>query len=128
MSVIRLSGLAILGLFLVVLTGCSTIVSGTHQTVSVDTVPVEGADCTLTNNKGVWKVKTPGTVIVHRSYDDMVVDCLKKYHDRSHIVVKSKTKGMVFGNLLFGGLIGGAVDAGNGAAYDYPSQIVVPMS
>ncbi len=34
---------------------------------------------------------------------------------------------MAFGNILFGGIIGGAVDAGSGAAYDYPANIVVHL-
>lgn len=42
-------------------------------------------------------------------------------------VVKSKTKGRAFGNVLAGGIIGVGVDMGDGAAYDYPTEIVVPM-
>jgi len=116
-----------MGVSLTLLTGCSTFVSGTHQSVAVDTVPFEGANCTLTNDKGAWKVTTPGTVVVHRSYGDMVVDCYKKYHKKAELVVSSKTKGMLFGNAVFGGLLGGAVDAGDGAAYDYPNRIIVRM-
>jgi hypothetical protein len=35
--------------------------------------------------------------------------------------------GLAFGNILFGGLIGAAVDVGTGAAYDYPSPIIVNL-
>jgi hypothetical protein len=34
---------------------------------------------------------------------------------------------MAAGNLIFGGVIGAAVDAGTGAAFDYPSLIQVIM-
>ena len=34
---------------------------------------------------------------------------------------------MTAGNVLFGGLIGVGVDAADGAAYDYPSDIKVAM-
>jgi hypothetical protein len=34
---------------------------------------------------------------------------------------------MAFGNIIFGGVIGAAVDAGSGAAYDYPPLISVIM-
>ena len=34
---------------------------------------------------------------------------------------------MAFGNILFGGVIGAAVDVGTGAAYDYPPLITVYM-
>ncbi len=35
---------------------------------------------------------------------------------------------MVAGNLLFGGFIGGGVDAADGAAYDYPNNLTVRMN
>lgn len=34
---------------------------------------------------------------------------------------------MAFGNILFGGIIGAGVDASTGAAYDYPSEVILPM-
>jgi len=34
---------------------------------------------------------------------------------------------MAAGNLIFGGVIGAAIDAGTGAAYDYPSLIQLIM-
>ena len=42
-------------------------------------------------------------------------------------MVKSFTKGMAFGNILFGGIIGAGVDISTGAAFDYPSLISVQM-
>ena len=41
--------------------------------------------------------------------------------------VKSGTKAMAFGNILFGGIIGAAVDTSTGAAYDYPDLITIVM-
>ncbi|MFC7513877.1 hypothetical protein ACFQUU_02545 [Herbaspirillum sp. GCM10030257] len=41
--------------------------------------------------------------------------------------VKSSTKSMAFGNIIFGGIIGAAVDTSSGAAYDYPTLISVIM-
>jgi hypothetical protein len=40
---------------------------------------------------------------------------------------KSSTKGMAFGNILFGGVIGAGVDTATGAAYDYPVLITVQL-
>jgi len=110
------------------LTGCASIVNGTSQPVSVSTSPVQGATCTLKNNKGVWYInKTPGSVIVHRCYHDLTVTCSKKGYKTSTVKVKSHTKGMAFGNAVFGGGIGAGVDIADGAAYDYPTNIQVPM-
>src|SRR5689334_1937200 len=97
------------------LTGCASIVSGTSQVISVETVHtsgnVAGATCKLENDKGVYYVTTPGTVTVHRAYGDMNVKCEKAGFDAGLATVKSSTKAMMAGNILFGGVIGAGVDA-----------------
>jgi uncharacterized protein YceK len=111
--------------------GCASIVSGTNQSISVDThkkgVPVVAANCKLTNDKGVWYVATPGSVTVHRSYDDIAIRCEKDGHDPGLLTAKSSTKGMAFGNILVGGVVGAGVDMATGAAYDYPVLLSVEM-
>jgi hypothetical protein len=113
------------------LTGCASIVSGTSQVVSVETLHssgnVAGATCKLENDKGVYYVTTPGTVTVHRAYGDMSVKCEKPGFDTGLATVKSSTKAMMAGNILFGGVIGIGVDAASGAAYDYPTLFQVLM-
>lgn len=111
------------------LTGCASIVNGTNQPVSVNTGSVHGAYCSLSNNKGRWYVaNTPGSVVVNRSFADLTVNCQKPGYRNSVTKIASKTKGMVFGNAVFGGLIGAGVDVADGAAYDYPADINVPMA
>lgn len=110
------------------LTGCASIVNGTNQPVSVKTLNTQGATCTLRNDKGVWYIpQTPGTVVVHRSFKDLLVQCEKRGFANTQEAVPSKTKAMAFGNLVFGGIIGGGVDVADGAAYDYPTNILLPM-
>ena len=111
--------------------GCASIVSGSNQSLSVTAMNkaavVSAATCKLTNNKGTWYVNTPGSVTVHRSYEDLLVACDKEGLETGMLTVKSSTKGMAFGNILFGGVIGAGVDVGTGAAYDYPSLVTVQM-
>lgn len=111
--------------------GCASIVGGTAQVVSVEAVSagqaVSGANCTLKNPKGEYFVTTPGTLTVNRAYDDLVVKCTKDGFTPGMASAKSTTKSMAFGNVIFGGVIGGAVDVSTGAAYDYPSLITVQM-
>lgn len=113
------------------LSGCASIVSGTSQVVSVETLhksgPVAGAMCRLENDKGVYYVTTPGTVTIHRAYGDLNVKCQKPNFGDGIAVVKSSTKGMMAGNILFGGFIGAGVDAASGAAYDYPALFQIMM-
>lgn len=112
-------------------TGCASITTGHNQSLSVETRadgrPVAGAQCKLENDKGTWFATSPGTVVVRRSYNDLNVRCEKEGHEPGLTAAKSSTKGMAFGNILFGGVIGAAVDVGSGAAYDYPSIISVEL-
>lgn len=112
-------------------TGCASITTGQNQSLSVEThadgKTVAGASCKLENDKGTWYAISPGTAVVRRSYNDLNVRCEKSGHEPGVTAAKSSTKAMAFGNILFGGIIGAAVDAGSGAAYDYPSIIAVEL-
>lgn len=110
------------------LTGCASIVSGQIQSLTVETPGCEEATCELSNNKGRWYVsKTPGSVNVHRSYEDLTAICRPEGGEPQSLTVKSTTKGMAFGNILVGGIIGAGVDMSSGAAYDYPNLLSVPL-
>lgn len=112
--------------------GCASIVTGHNQSVSVETRGKQGeavasANCKLTNDKGTWFVTSPGSVSVRRSYTDLMVNCEKESQAPGVASVKSSTKAMAFGNIIFGGVIGAGVDIASGAAYDYPTLITVLM-
>ncbi|MDP2878877.1 MAG: hypothetical protein Q8N74_05040 [Sulfuricella sp.] len=112
--------------------GCASITGSSNQSVSVQTREqgggeVTGAACELTNNKGKWFVTTPGSVMIHRSNDDMQVLCNKVGVEPGRAAVVSETKGSMFGNIIFGGGIGAIVDHNNGAAYEYPTFIQILM-
>lgn len=116
---------------LVLLSSCASIVDGSSQSLSVNTVSpsgnVPGAMCELDSNKGTWFVATPGTVTVHRAYDALNVKCTKDSYQPAVQTAQSSTKGMAYGNILLGGVIGAGVDMSTGAAYDYPNLITVMM-
>lgn len=112
-------------------TGCASIVNGQNQSLSVKTnaadAEVVGAKCTLVSNKGTWYLTSPGSVTVQRSFQDLNVTCKKEGMADGIAAVKSGTKAMAFGNIIFGGIIGAAVDTSTGAAYDYPDLITIVM-
>lgn len=116
---------------LLLTTGCASIVAGQNQSLSLEArkkgVQVAGASCKLTNDKGAWFVTSPGSTVIHRSAEDLAVRCEKDGYDPGIASVKSLTKGMAFGNILFGGVIGAGVDMASGAAYDYPPLVTIEM-
>lgn len=108
------------------LSACASIVTGTTQSVSIETSQ-NSAQCELKNDKGKWHVSdTPASVVVQRSYDDLIVTCHKSGLSGS-ASFKSTTKAMAIGNIVFGGAIGAGVDTATGAAFDYPSVMKVEL-
>jgi hypothetical protein len=112
----------------VVVSGCASVVKGTHQTVAITTPPTTGATCTLTNGRGSWEVVSPGPVTVDRSKTDMQVRCTKAGWQDATAVIPSNFEGWTLGNLLIGGVIGVGIDASTGAMNEYPNAFQVPMT
>lgn len=111
-----------------VLSGCASLVAGTTQPVSVNTMTTTGADCNLVNAQGKWELTTPGTAVVKRSKTDVKIRCTKDGFQDAEAVAPSGFEPWTLGNLLFGGLIGIGVDFGTGAIHRYPDAVAVPMA
>ena len=114
------------------LTGCASITESKNQSMSVSTGDVTGAMCTLSNSKGSYYVNsTPGSVMVRNACDQLTVTCKKDGYVPTNPAagsIQDKSKGMAWGNILFGGIIGIAVDRNTGAECTYPQQnIIFPM-
>ncbi len=118
-------------LLLIPLAGCASMIDGVNQTVTVKTEwagrPVSGAFCTLTNDRGQWFVRTPGSVAVKGSNSPMNVECTKPGVATNMGTVQSHTRFITFADPVFGLLVGTLVDVGNGAAFRYPNEITVTM-
>ena len=112
------------------MTGCASITGSRNQPVSVTCTsegkPVNGANCSLMNDKGQWFVTTPGTVMLQKAYGDLAITC-KKDDATGAATFKSASEGAVWGNVIAGGLIGYAVDASSGAGFSYPQSMNVNL-
>jgi len=123
--------LLLISLFLSV-SGCASITGSKNQPLSVTATlegkPVVGANCELLNDKGKWFVTTPGSVVILKSYQDLTVTCKKPETKKvGATTFQSTNESSVWGNVLTGGIIGYAVDAGTGAGFSYPPTLNVPM-
>lgn len=108
------------------LAGCASVISGTSQDVYVKSNP-QGAECSLTNDKGAYFVLTPKVISIHRSVKPLEISCLKgslKGRQIISIDVDSDRKGW---SMLGGGMIGLSIDKNSGAAYAYPDEITVEL-
>jgi hypothetical protein len=110
------------------LIGCATIVEGTKQTVTVTTTPA-GAICEFKRGGMVIGIvnPTPGSIQLEKSKDNVAVTCTKEGHQGGGASLASEFQGMTFGNILFGGIIGVAVDASSGAMHEYKPSVHVTL-
>ncbi|MDB5874821.1 MAG: hypothetical protein JWQ07_4263 [Ramlibacter sp.] len=113
-------------------TGCASVAGGNVQKMYVqaqaaDGSAVTGADCALSNDKGTWRIKSPGDTSIVRSNKPMEVKCEKAPLPQGMVSVESGTRGAMFGNIILGGVVGAVIDHSSGAAYEYPEIVRVVM-
>ena len=113
----------------VLLGGCATLTSSASQTVTLTTEP-PGAACTFKREGEVIGIvnPTPGSLTVKKSHADIDVTCVKEGFLDAVGRVGSKFQAMTFGNILFGGIIGIAVDAVSGATAEYEANVEIRLT
>jgi uncharacterized protein YceK len=118
----KISCTLILGTILLV-TGCASIVSGTTQPISFNSTP---AGATVLVN-GADMGKTPVTLQLKRNQNYAVGINLDGYKPET-MDIKRGLNGWVWGNIIFGGLIGVVIDAASGSMYKLtPDQFTAAM-
>jgi uncharacterized protein YceK len=102
----------LLVVFALSLGGCATIIHGSKQEIGVSSTP-SGATISL---NGINAGMTPTVFKLDRKESQIVKVMLPGYAPYEMILTR-KVDGWVFGNILFGGLIGLAIDAATGSMY-----------
>lgn len=101
------------------ISGCCTIIHGTRQDVGISSNP-SGADVTINN---VSFGKTPVIAKLARE-DNHIIKVSQPGFQTYDATLTKSASGWVWGNILFGGLIGLAVDAISGGIYNLsPEQV-----
>jgi hypothetical protein len=109
--------------------GCATLTTSSSQTVTLTTEP-PGATCSFKREGQVIGIinPTPGSLTVSKSHSDIDVTCVKEGFLDAVGRVGSKFQAMTFGNILFGGIIGIAIDAVSGATAEYEANVSIRMT
>ncbi len=114
---------------LLILSACASVTVGSEQLIAVKTTPVEGSRCEIQNPKGKWVIeRTPGTATIAKARGEMVVTCSNPNGKTASRRAESDSKAEAFGNIIIGGGVGAVADMATGAAYLYPSEIVVDLN
>ncbi len=119
--VVQTVGVIIIGIALV---GCASIIHGTSQQIGIGSTP-SGAKVTVSGQSfGI----TPTITDLNRKDNHIVKIELVGYLPYETTLTK-QVSGWVWGNILFGGLIGLAVDAISGGLYNLsPEQIQATLN
>lgn len=109
------------GIFLLCLSliGCAAIIHGSIQKVPVSSSPA-GATVTVNGQQ----TNTPGVLALERNQKEYTLVFEKKGYKTVQVKLVRSVDGWVWGNIIFGGLIGLAVDFGTGSAYKLSPEAV----
>ncbi|WP_124459700.1 hypothetical protein [Variovorax sp. KBW07] len=111
-----------------ILTGCASVTHGTTQNVKIETMTAEGkvvngAKCLISNDRNDAVMRSGDSVPVRRSGANLSIECTQPGLAPANGQAVSRANVGMAGNILIGGLVGAAVDAGTAAGYNYPSWI-----
>jgi len=119
MVVKKATSIIVVLVFIVVFSGCATIMQGTTQSVGISSTPT-GAMVMVDN---IEIGRTPVVVDLKRKEHHFVEIDMPGYIPYETTFTRS-TSGWVWGNIVFGGLIGLAIDAMSGGLYKLtPTEI-----
>lgn len=111
--------ICLIGVGAVLISGCASIIQGTRQNVGISSTPSGATVCVDNKECG----KTPCVQELSRKDNHFVTITLDGYMPYEITLTKS-VSGWIWGNIIFGGLIGLVVDAVDGAMYKLtPEQI-----
>lgn len=103
---------------------CATIMHGTSQDIGISSMPT-GASITVDN---VTKAQTPFVASLSRK-DNHIVHIAADGFAPADLTLTRGTSGWVWGNIVFGGLVGLAVDAISGGLYNLtPEQLSTSLA
>lgn len=108
------------------LASCASIVSDNDSTTYIQTEP-ETARCELHGQDFVRVVNTPDSIQLPAEAAPITIACKAEGYKTTTANLDTSMDGWIVGNLLFGRVIGLAVDAARGAGQKYPAQVMVAL-
>ncbi len=111
---------------LLTLANCASVVSDNDSATYVETVP-EKARCELHGQDFTRVINTPNSIQLPSSAAPITVACAAEGHKNTTASLDTSMDGWILGNLIFGGIIGVAIDAARGAGMKYPPRVTVVL-
>jgi hypothetical protein len=113
----------LLTVLILLISGCSTIINGKTQTVSINS-NVRDADVVV---NGMTVGRTPYSGPIARG-DKTVVTVSKDGYLSKSITLSTDFEPVFWGNIIFGGVLGSTTDAATGSMYKYsPNTLQIDL-
>ena len=110
--------------FLVIFSSCATIVKDDSQPVAFSSEPQDAI--VRLNNMPLGR--TPSTIMVKRQNKAVMVSLEKEGYNTETFKLEKSIAAMTAGNIIFGGLVGIAVDASTGKGTNYIDSVHVILT
>ena len=107
--------------------GCSSLVNESHVPINLSFSDNSAGDCSLENKREKYKTAIPPSIIVRRSDDPLVYDCITLDGRKAEGKINSRVGQTMAGNIIFGGGIGAVIDANNDMHREYPDAFAIPV-
>ena len=118
--------LAIIFISVLILTSCATIVNDPNTPVTLSFSDASSGTCNLSNKRGSWSGKVPGTFSIRRSDDVLRFDCTTDEGKKGFGNIASSIEGAKLGaSVLFFDL--GITDAITDKHRTYAQSFVIPV-
>jgi hypothetical protein len=118
-------------LMILAIGGCASIMMGSYQDILIETKCGEKlvrSECSVTNEKGDWFVRVPGTVNIHKGFDELEITCKSDEFELHKVSIKSNSTLPLLGNVVIGGGVGVIVDLETKAGFEYPTRITFKVN
>ena len=112
-----------------ILSGCSSIVKGSRQTINISTSTGKQAEAFIHTSSGEQYVVIPRSISVKTSSDDIIIDIKEtRCNATSSTIIQSRLHPWFWGNVIFGGVLGSTTDAATGSMWSYDESIIVNVA
>jgi len=120
-----LAGFSVLTLLL---SGCSTIIDGQTQDITIETPGAEKALCLLKTEGNSYKAYNDQTITIRRAKSNLLVSCQAAGNRERTVFVKRDVNKWLPVNVVNGFIPGAAYDYASDGAFEYPSKVVVSFA
>jgi hypothetical protein len=111
---------------IVLASACASIVSDNDSTTYIATEP-KNAQCELQGSGFRREVATPASISLPADAAPISVTCEAAGFRQTSKDMDTSADGWIVGNILFGGIVGIAIDAARGAGQKYPEEFTVVL-